>query len=659
MAKFSELTDKAENLIETGEIAKREMQQCASRVAVASSQLLAAQKQLEKAREKDEDGKPKGDVNSAQSAVAFAQGTLAASKRALQSAQNNVTSINAQKQAHIRKIEAHNMVEKNNLLQIKKLQGFAFSGNNEALYKGIVERMNSADRAKVSLKKSLGIEDEIQEEQLEEKFTGSSYENKFDFRYGANNKLHNSSFSNAGVGSRYAAITSVNLEGQSRDRSEYPQKVKLVSASGTVVDKKEIINKWNEAVSSGDVNCMNKYRTLYELNSFFEELDLTDGAENIIQEGGLYKDLKTHLGYERHHIPSCAVQEKNKNFLPAIAMTKEDHALTDSYRWKQNNKTTSLWGEEFKEYKIEASNKISDNEYIELVKAEIFNVVESTGHKYDGGIKAYFQSLYTMIEKDGVPQAHLFHKEKDAVTLVNDNSPMGKLTQYMNKNNYGINDYDIYSKDPEWKALHAAAFKDDYNDNYALDRTRLQNTHNGRIFSYSDKISCVMNEISAANNDINSLRAAEILNSIERFTGEEYELIRSAYLTRSDNSMKRHLDNIDYYIDNASKWDGKTYRGINVDRDTRDAILNDKIIDMKGPSSWSTSEHTARSYARKGSESEMMVFVLPKNISGASITNLATYGMMEYEVIEPSHIRYEIDKAVKADGYTYVYVHEK
>ena len=49
MAKFSELTDKAENLIETGEIAKREMQQCASRVAVASSQLLAAQKQLEKA----------------------------------------------------------------------------------------------------------------------------------------------------------------------------------------------------------------------------------------------------------------------------------------------------------------------------------------------------------------------------------------------------------------------------------------------------------------------------------------------------------------------------------------------------------------------------------------------------------------------------------
>ena len=415
MAKFSELTDKAENLIETGEIAKREMQQCASRVAVASSQLLAAQKQLEKAREKDEDGKPKGDVNSAQSAVAFAQGTLAASKRALQSAQNNVTSINAQKQAHIRKIEAHNMVEKNNLLQIKKLQGFAFSGNNEALYKDIVERMNSADRAKVYLKKSLGIEDEIQEEQLEEKFTVSSYENKFDFRYGANNKLHNSSFNNAGVGSRYAAITSVNLEGQSRDRSEYPQKVKLVSASGTVVDKKEIINKWNEAVSSGDVNCMNKYRTLYELNSFFEELDLTDGAENIIQEGGLYKDLKTHLGYERHHIPSCAIQEKNKNYLPAIAMTKEDHALTDSYRWKQNKKTTSLWGEEFKEYKIEASNKVSDNEYIELVKAEIFNVVESTGHKYDGGIKAYFQSLYTMIEKDGVPQAHFFHKEKDAV----------------------------------------------------------------------------------------------------------------------------------------------------------------------------------------------------------------------------------------------------
>jgi len=35
-----------------------------------------------------------------------------------------------------------------------------------------------------------------------------------------------------------------------------------------------------------------------------------------------------------------------------------------------------------------------------------------------------------------------------------------KLAAYMSSHNYGIDDYDVYSKDPEWQKLHAAVFPD-------------------------------------------------------------------------------------------------------------------------------------------------------------------------------------------------------
>ena len=37
-------------------------------------------------------------------------------------------------------------------------------------------------------------------------------------------------------------------------------------------------------------------------------------------------------------------------------------------------------------------------------------------------------------------------------------SPMERLSAYMNEHNYGIKDYDIYSKDPEWITLHKAVY---------------------------------------------------------------------------------------------------------------------------------------------------------------------------------------------------------
>lgn len=197
MAKFSEMTGKAEQLVESGNAAKKEVQSCTARVSAASAQLKSAQRNLDSARESDEDGKPKGNVSSAQSAVAVAQGKLAASRRALQDAKNKVAQIDAQKKTQIRKIESHNSIEKNNLTQLKKLQGMTFAGNAEKLYAGIAERINQAEKAKASLEQSLGIEEDVDEVSVNESFSDSDYVN--DINLGK--------YSNEGLSSRQADIT--------------------------------------------------------------------------------------------------------------------------------------------------------------------------------------------------------------------------------------------------------------------------------------------------------------------------------------------------------------------------------------------------------------------------------------------------------------------
>ncbi len=57
-------------------------------------------------------------------------------------------------------------------------------------------------------------------------------------------------------------------------------------------------------------------RTLFELAAFRDSLELGDGDPNFPQVGGIYGEVATVQGFERHHIPSNAVQDDSKNNLP-------------------------------------------------------------------------------------------------------------------------------------------------------------------------------------------------------------------------------------------------------------------------------------------------------------------------------------------------------
>lgn len=148
-------------------------------------------------------------------------------------------------------------------------------------------------------------------------------------------------------------------------------------------------------------------RTLFELAAFRDSLELGDGDPNFPQVGGIYGEVATVQGFERHHIPSVAVQDDSRNNLPVVLISKEDHALTDSYRWKQKSvyKPFLPSAIESKSHREEAASAIDQGNYFEVVRNEIYNIIDRCGHRYDGAIKQYFAALEAYLRKNGVPSA--------------------------------------------------------------------------------------------------------------------------------------------------------------------------------------------------------------------------------------------------------------
>lgn len=150
-------------------------------------------------------------------------------------------------------------------------------------------------------------------------------------------------------------------------------------------------------------------RTVFELESFLEEMEFSDGDSLIIQCGGAYKEvIKTTTGkqYEAHHIPAKSVFSDNMRELPTIALTKEDHAKTSSFRWRMGHtyKPSIPSNIEVKPHKENVQEKIDQGLLAEAIRDEIYEIRDVFGDKYDGAIKQYIASMIEYIEKNGTPK---------------------------------------------------------------------------------------------------------------------------------------------------------------------------------------------------------------------------------------------------------------
>ena len=151
---------------------------------------------------------------------------------------------------------------------------------------------------------------------------------------------------------------------------------------------------------------------LHELDTLRDSLELTEGDPEVLQLGGFHgavrKDVeKKAAHFESHHIPSQGALADDPDNLPTIAISKDDHQLTDSYAGKQRKRYVSLFPDvpPSDAYKAGVIKEILEGKFAEIVRDEIYNIREQCGTKYDGAIAQYFDALKRYIEKNGVPKA--------------------------------------------------------------------------------------------------------------------------------------------------------------------------------------------------------------------------------------------------------------
>lgn len=154
--RIREVGQKAENLIEQGEQAKRQQVYYQQAAANARSQMMAAYAMIDAASETDEDGNPRGDPTAARAMLYAAQAQLASAERGITDAARRLEGINRDKQDTIGEIERYTDGQRSNYAKLQELQTKRFSGNANAFIADLAARMNMGEAARDRLLQSLG-----------------------------------------------------------------------------------------------------------------------------------------------------------------------------------------------------------------------------------------------------------------------------------------------------------------------------------------------------------------------------------------------------------------------------------------------------------------------------------------------------------------------
>ena len=414
--RFSEMTEKTESLIELGYEAEEEERETGKDAAAALAVLQRAENALENAQaEADEDGFSYSNVTSAEAEVSRASAQYYAYASTHEAAVDKLNEVNREKSAHIRKLKSYTEAEEKNLAQLQKLAGMAFSENASKTYQGMVSRIGEALRSKAMLEEASGMTPTGYSGTAGGSIGSSEngYSNELSTSYsvgysgGSGSSSHvstgkgTSKGADVGSDTRITYSTGGNVQRNMNRHSGGWQASFITQKNGQKTSQEYLTMEYRKAVETGDRMRVEALRNMYELITFVESLQLTDGDLNYVQDGGIYDELKSYNGYEKHHIPAQSIQKKSKYKLPVVTITKEDHAKTDSYRGRQHHAGSYVFSyEKMEKYKVETEKMLEEGRYIDVVKSEVYNLRDACGTRYDGGLKKYFQTVYDMFDSN-------------------------------------------------------------------------------------------------------------------------------------------------------------------------------------------------------------------------------------------------------------------
>lgn len=104
---------------------------------------------------------------------------------------------------------------------------------------------------------------------------------------------------------------------------------------------------------------------------------LAEGVRAASPPGGLFKEVESQEGYERHHMPARSVTGRHPDCTPAIRMETADH------------RDTASWGSgtEPQAYRKEQERLVKAGRFADAFEMDVQDIRRKFGSKYDEAIE--------------------------------------------------------------------------------------------------------------------------------------------------------------------------------------------------------------------------------------------------------------------------------
>ncbi len=166
-------------------------------------------------------------------------------------------------------------------------------------------------------------------------------------------------------------------------------------------------------------------------------------------------------------------------------------------------------------------------------------------------------------------------------------------------------------------------------------------------YNKQERIGFVMEDVPGMSKE----QATEVVDSFSSYTSavnNNYSNIRKASIGKNYNKdMVKKANAIDNYIENAPKFKGEVYRGMDIDNASY-FKAGDKL-DMKGMSSWTSDKSIGKEFTDSKSNKDRCLFRIKNSSKGTSISHLSN-ATREKEVMFSSKQKFKITNVTKSNG---------
>lgn len=157
--KINEISNRSEKLIETGNQLEKRLTLSKGRLSSAKSELVRAQMmyQTELSNRDEEDSGREGRLEMSRVMLEQARVKVALAQNEINKVAYEIEETNSEKRRVVKEFENHNLVKKGNLDKLNQLSGKRFGNNVSGMLMDVVEKMNLAERERVKLLNSMGL----------------------------------------------------------------------------------------------------------------------------------------------------------------------------------------------------------------------------------------------------------------------------------------------------------------------------------------------------------------------------------------------------------------------------------------------------------------------------------------------------------------------